>query len=264
MKSIFQIGAAAALLLSLQACSKEAVKTTASPETGSVLDYYNFITQKSDGVFGIKSYTTRYMQDSTRVTYTGGAFVDANNNSLPGGTVSIGNILLNDSVVSGSHNYGNNTIQGTQLFGTNTTFNINPNPGNTITGKNASITLYAPSLISINSVSPPGNMQAGTVMTWHADAQNPKNVLIVMEYDPTLKGNDSVALSYPKPISTSLAVPDNGSYHFERTDFTQFPPAAWLNIKLIRLNYARAISTDKTASYLVYSYNGVDALFFHP
>ena len=273
--ALFQIGGAAALFLSLNACSKGAkspnsndlgksVSTASLPGAGGVLDYYNFITQPSNGVFGIKSYTTQYTQGSSRVTYTGGAFVDANNNTLPGGNVSIGNVNLFDSVVAGNHGYGNNIIQGTQLFGTNTTFNINPNPDNSVTGKNASITMYAPALISIDSMTTYNNIQAGSTIMWHADAQNPQNVLIVMEYDPALKGNDSVAIQHPNSISTSLSVPDNGSYHFESSDFTQFPSGATLNIKLMRLNYAKAVSTDGTASYLVYSYNGVDALYFHP
>jgi len=268
------MGAAAALLLSLNACSKEpkssstndlgrSAKTETLAGAPGVLDYYNFITQSSNGVFGIKSYTTMATQADTRITYTGGAFVDANNNSLPGGTVSIGNVSLGDSVVDGSyHSYGNNTIQGTQLFGTNTTFNINPNPDNSVTGKNASRTIYAPALISIDPNS--GNIQPNSLILWNKDSQNPQNVLIVLEYDPTLKGNDSVALSYPNLITRSLAVPDNGSYRFKTTDISAFPPASTLNVKLIRLNYDKATSTDGTATYLVYSYNGVDALFYHP
>ena len=261
--TIFQIGTAAALLLSLNACSKGNSNDLGKP-AGGVLDYYNFITQPSNGVFGIKSYTTQAMQDISRTTYTGGAFVDANNNTLPGGTVSIGDVFLVDSVVSGNHSYGMNAIQGTQLFGTNTTFNINPNTDNSITGKNASVTMYAPALISLNSMSSKSDIKPGSVISWQADAQNPQNVLIVMEYDPELKGNDSAALLYPNKITTSLAVPDNGAYQFVIADLIQFPPSAMLNVKLIRLNYAKAISTDGTATYLIYSYNGVDALFFHP
>jgi hypothetical protein len=258
--TLFRIGAAAALILSLNACNKEAEPS----DSQGVIDYYNFISQPSNGVFGIKSYTTLATQDSTRITYTGGAFVDADNNSLPGGTVSIGNISLVDSVVSGNHSYGMNANQGTALFGTNTTFNINPNPDNTITGKNASITLYAPALISIDTNSIGDNIQTNSVIAWNADLQNPQNVMIVIEYDPTFAENGSAALKYPDKIRTSLAVPDNGSYQFTSADLGRFPRAATLNVKLIRLNYARAISTDGTATYLVYSYNGVEALFFHP
>jgi hypothetical protein len=126
------------------------------------------------------------------------------------------------------------------------------------------MTLYAPALISIDSISTFNNIQSGSTITWHADAQNPQNVLIALEYDPALKGNDSVALSYPDKITTSVAVPDNGSYQFNSGDFSLYPHAATVNLKLIRLNYAKAVSTDGTASYLIYSYNGVDALFYHP
>jgi hypothetical protein len=258
--TLFQIGAAAALILSLNACSKEA-KPDNNP---GVLDYYNFISQPSNGVFGIKSYSTLATQDHSRITYTGGAFVDADNHSLPGGTVSIGNISLVDSVVSGGHSYGMNTNQGTELFGTNTTFNINPNPDNAITGKNASVTMYAPALISIDTKSIGDNIQPHSVIAWNADAQNPQNVMIVIEYDPTFAENGSAALKYPDKLTTSLAVPDNGSYRFTNGDLGLFPPAATLTVQLKRLNYAKAVSTDGTASYLVYSSNMVDAMFFHP
>ena len=257
--TLFQIGAAAALILSLNACSKEAKPS----DSGGVLDFYNFISQPSNGLFGIQSYTTLPTQD-TRTTHTGGAFVDADNHSLPGGTVSIGNISLVDSVVGGGHSYGRNANQGTELFGTNTTFNINPNPDNTVTGKNASITMYAPALISIDTKSIGDNIQTNSVIAWNADSQNPQNVMIVIEYDPTFAENGSAALKYPDKIRTSLAVPDNGSYRFTNGDLGPFPPAATLTVQLKRLNYAKAVSTDGTASYLVYSSNMVDAMFFHP
>jgi hypothetical protein len=258
--TLFRIGVAAALILSLNACNKEAKPSYSQ----GVIDYDNFISQPSNGVFGIKSYATLATQGRTRITYTGGAFVDADNKSLPGGTVSIGNISLVDSVANGGHSYGMNANQGTALFGTNTTFNINPNPDNTITGKNASITLYAPALISIDTKSIGDNIQTNSVIAWNADSQNPQNVMIVIEYDPTFAENGSAALKYPDKITTPLAVPDIGSYLFTRADLGRFPQAATLTVQLKRLNYAKAVSTDGTASYLVYSSNMVDAMFFHP
>jgi|GEM_PF-4043052 len=277
-----QLGIVLFLVLALNGCSKgdkadnkakisDIGKTKAStlkPATlagaGGVLDYYSFITQPSNGVFGIKSYGTRNQQSNTRATFVGGSFVDANNNPLPGGPVSIGPLSLVDSVVSGTDSYGLSSIQSPSLFGNNTTFNINPNPNGSVTGKNATATLYAPALIYFNTLSSGSIIEAGATLTWNGDPLNPQNVLIVIEYDPGLAANASKAAQYPNRITTSLSVTDNGSYQFVDPQFNPFPLGSTLSVKLIRLNYAKVTSTDGTNTYLIYSYNGVEALFFYP
>ena len=280
--TVSRLGIAIFLVLVLNGCSKnektdtkgkisdigKAKASTQKPATlagaGGVLDYYSFITQPSNGVFGLKSYGTRNQQSNTRTTFVGGSFVDANNNPLPGGPVSIGSISLVDSVVSGTDSYGLSSNLGPSLFGNNTTFNINPNPDGSVTGKNATATLYAPALIYFNALSSGSIIEAGATLTWNGDPLNPQNVLIVIEYDPGLAANASKAAQYPNPITTALSVPDIGSYQFVDPQFNPFPLASTLSVKLIRLNYARVTSTDGTNTYLIYSYNGVEALFFYP
>jgi hypothetical protein len=235
------------LVFWLAACKK----TGTSPEPGAYdSDYYSFLSQPADGYIMIQSYTTQAEQGNPPSISVDAAFTDANRNTVPGGPISVGNMIFMDSTPGGQFTYGGNPILEGDIYGQNLSFSFNPNPNGQVTGTYARSSIYVPAILNINAPSTGSMVTSGTTITWNADPRSPKYIQIILDYDPAFLPNLGLDSAYPKEISHLISVPDNGSYTFKSADFSGFPPACDLDVDLIRYNHAIIYSTDHSRKFL--------------
>ena len=255
------------LLLYASSCSKTAHQ---APNRGSAYTNFNaFLDQPANGIFGIQSYSSMIGQSGTRSCLIGGSFHDASWNGLPGGPVSIGDIMMHDTAAGSSYQYGLTQPQPTTMYGSTVVFSINPNPDGDTTGANATASLYIPQLVSLSSpglhdtISAGGHGIPATVFSWNADPLDTTSVTLTFDYDPTNPLNTGLAASYPSKIVNVRTLHDKGSYVFQTSDAADFPPNSWIDVTLTRPNYAKIHSADGTKTYLIFAFNAVQNTFYY-
>ncbi len=157
--------------------------------SSNVIDYYSFLANPANGIFGITANTTDLARpasfntsgatakpNATSLTITpvniGGAFYDANSHIISGGTVSFGGITLNPNPGHGNY-YGlenssisnptlanaisaNGYLDYSTLAGTVIPVSINPIYGSSnLPNKGADGTMYVPQIIRLDKASMP-------------------------------------------------------------------------------------------------------------
>jgi hypothetical protein len=224
-------------------------------------DYYTFLSQSSNGTLVLQSYATIDSQGVSTLTDVEGVYTDTNRNILTGGPMSIGNMTFSDSIVGTQYYYGGIPIQGASYFGTTLLYKLNPVISGQVTGAPLQSNLYAPALININSPSIGSKVNTGTKITWNADPNNTKGILIELKYDPTAKSNLALSTAYPSEITRSATATDNGSYTFKGIDLAGFPAGSSLNLNLSRYNYAKIYSSDSTRKYLITAFTEISTVY---
>jgi len=228
-------------------------------EPEGILAYYDFITQGTNGFFGIKSYVSVPEQDTVRATFIGGHFFDTSRTTINGGTVKFKNYTLTASS-SPSYTYGLSSNQGEDLFGQKIALEANPDHNNNSTYK-IQDSLYIPELISLAAPENNTTIEEGTDIKWNTDLNNEVGILLILQYDPDQIDNGSFSSTYRDPIVKAVTTIDDGLYTLTREDLSDFPDGAKVSLIVLRVNYKTIQKSGQPVTCGVYAYTAVEGFF---
>jgi hypothetical protein len=282
--------------------ARTANRLATTENVNDIMGFYNFMETPTNGTFGltqhgvyVNRYPPRAFEDNSNDNYEfTGAFYDANRNIIPGGKVRFGRLeflpnpnkgnlysLSSYNVVTQPTN-GYTPVQYRSVEGQTWNFTIDPNAGGTTLrgGAPLSGTLYFPQRVRPLTDGPKVlvgsnyfytwvydffNAPGGALtLTWNADAQNDKGVVISIEYDYELSSQfsgTSPTTREGNKLYKAFRVPDNGSYTLQMADLNEMFPNRdiyqpfniLVNVTIGRANYAIASSADGLQKYSVYA-----------
>ncbi|WP_207510940.1 hypothetical protein [Longitalea luteola] len=279
------------------------VRTATTENVNDIMGFYTFMETPTNGMFGAIHHSVRPATASRNVPANdnyrfSGAFYDANNNLIPGGKVVFSGIEF--SPVNNFYSFASSYIPArpskdptkySSLEGQIVTYSINPNPATTTTARvvpgPAALApgyFYIPKKVSLatngaitqvgNNYFDVWNWQAifnplDLTITWNADAQNDKGVVIGFEYDQELSSQFySTSPAYSTKRYKAFRVPDNGSYTIKLTDLNEMWPGrdiykqfnAVVTLTVGRANYAIVNSPDNLQKYSIYAGSAQETL----
>lgn len=215
-----------------------------------------------------------------------GMFYDNNQNPYFGGTVSFGALTLKPNPSSGNTYLVDTTASQTGLGsamsssgyidysvfnGKKIQINLNPVYGVTNSPtRGATDSIYVPKTIRMeknstlfytdgmgSSILNIYSKNNNTILNWNADPENTNGVVIIIEYDPTLKFNTDYWAPQTPPESrhlyAALRVPDNGQYAFTPEDLQGLPTNCMAKFIIGRAMYKMVNDRDGFETYSVYT-----------
>lgn len=97
------------------------------------------------------------------------------------------------------------------------------------------------------------------VVTWNADPNNTRKVVIAIVFDLTKQDNKS--LNSNRPTANYIEVNDNGQYQLTPDNFKNIPNKATISIFVARGNYTKVTSTNGKEKYTIYGYSVAEQKF---
>lgn len=217
-----------------------------------LLGYYNFMSQPTDGTIKISSYSTLYAQNlESRDFKADGVFVAQSTNYS---NVKINQALLgfNDGIFS---NRDNKVLKN--IYGQNAEFSFKDSQNNLVEQD-----LYIPSILNLSVKYNPATYEVplslGTDISWNADIQNGKGIVIILDYNPRTN-YPNITQNEPNPITKVIGVADTGSYILKEEDLTGFPNGASVTLSIGRAGFVVKSISNSNKSYGFYGCSLVDA-----
>lgn len=269
--------------------------------TNDIMGFYTFMETPTNGMFGAVHHSVRpataLRNETTDDSYRfSGAFYDANSNIIPGGTVTFNGIEF--SPVNNFYSFASAYIPGrpskdptkySSLEGQTLTYTINPTAASSSTARPVNPgpttgSFYIPKKVSMatsGAVTQVGNNYFDVwnfqgvfnpldlTITWNADPQNDKGVVIGFEYDQELSSQFySISPAFTTKRYKAFRVPDNGSYTIKMNDLSDMWPSrdiykqfnAVVTVTVGRANYAIINSADNLQKYSLYAGSAQETL----
>lgn len=232
-----------------------------------IMAYYKFGTEKSNGIFSVKQFTSLANQDNARATQAGGFFVE-NNKAVPKGNVQIGDLVFAPDY-NANYMYGLKGVQGENLYGQKIACKYNIQTTTTTSssgsndGSNVADSIYLPQKISLLQPAYSNNMSItnGTEVKWNIDLKNEKGVVVVLEYDPKWVLNSSFSSSFPNRVIKATTLTEaQGNFIFNTAFLQNFPNNVNVKLTVGRANY-KTIDAGTAGNYAMYAYTVVENYF---
>jgi hypothetical protein len=228
-----------------------------------IADFNKFMNQQTDGSFSLTHTTTGPAQEKLGHADVSGTFnqdpdqMRSSSGDNQGGTATIGGIDVFAQTTTRAVAPGALQLQADNLFGTKVEFVIRPaNPVKPVVID----TMYVPQKVrftmkylaeqtpSVQYYSP------GNVITWVADPQNTKGVVVIVKYSPVANSQKHRAIRNSEVLHIKN-VADNGSFTLSSDMFTDIPKTALITVSVARGNYQYSGTVD---IYSIYAYSIVN------
>ena len=253
------------VLMLTTGCKKDSLTMNKSVQE-TITGYFDIKDQlNNNGSIGFNAYKTNFGENAGTVYQINGALKDVNGTQL-----NLGKLMVNDIAIEANSQGRYNT--GGQLMDQVKTF----------FGKEVNLKSYKPKAdLSIRDVelvlegnlklpmdifvSSPTLASTGRsinrrqIVTWNADPNNTRKVVIAIVFDPTKKDNKS--LNSNRPTANYIEVNDNGQYQLTPDNFKNIPNKATISIFVARGNYTKVTSTNGKEKYTIYGYSAAEQKF---
>jgi hypothetical protein len=247
----------------LNGCKKDI-----TPDTASVKDklksYFNAQDQlDNNGSLFISSYRNNFGSNTAAIYQINGSLFDKGNNRI-----AMGDLKINESIFNATaQGFYNTTAEKENsiktLFGSKLNFQGFKNSNGLSTRDvdlvfQGSITLPQEMIVSSPvATAASAALNRNQVIRWNGDSNNPKNVIIGVEFDP----RDNPQFSGYSRTGHFIEVPDNGYYQLNSSLFSDIPNNAPITVFVARGNYTKVYSTNGTEVYSVNGYTAAEQRF---
>lgn len=247
MKNFNKIFLGILIVSFFQACETEQFeKEIEANNLPTFADYYDLLTQQTDGDIVIQSSVGIGSQDGERNNSIQAYF--EKRTSLP--NVKVGGLVLNKSNTEQMLEYSEDA-QIAQLFGTKVFIDVQDPVARL---KLVQSEMYIPDLLTIaNQID---RLKVGDEIEWNSDAANVNGLILRFEYQSLSQTSQAIAEQYPDDIIDGFIVPDGGSIILTQEMLNSLPSGADINITIARGNIELLpVSNDE-----VYKVGGVTSI----
>lgn len=235
MKNHIKFIVVALFFISCQETEINEEKQVDTEEFRSLDELYAMITKPTDGKIIIHSTTGIGSQNDLRANSIDTHFKvgEESNSRISFPSVTIGEIIVEESSNQANQRVKSNSLAIEQLFGSNVPVKIGEKYSN---GRTSSTEddIYIPELISFTTEF--DNITIGTLIQWNPDPNNKNGVQFEMSYTPLNQPSDEIAEQYPLYYVNGMSVPDNGELILTSEFLKEFPDGADVNITIARGN----------------------------
>jgi hypothetical protein len=250
--------------VSLMSCTKDLVTSTKSV-TETISNYYGLSDlAKNNGSITFNS-NKSFAPNAKAVYQIASVLFDKDHNLIKQGDLKINDLIIkptSQGTISTDIKL-NNQVGG--LYGKELTIqafrdNTGLNSRGDVTLINSNLRLPSEvEIISPNATSSNQILRENELIKWVPDPNNPKKMLIAIEFDPTKDVNK--AFSNSKAVSNYVEVDDNGSYQLKSSDFNGIPDNSAVTFYITRGNYVKATSASGPEQYAIIGYSAAQNQF---
>lgn len=247
-------------------CKKDVLNLNQNVQN-KITGYFDFKDHlNNDGSIGITSYKAAFGEDVNGVYQINGALKDIDGNSLKLSKLIVDNVTI-EPTVNGRFNTPVSLMEQIKSFYGKEIILKSYKENNDLSIRSGDIVLDASLKMSKDiQVSSPTIKDNGKfikrsqLVTWNADFNNTRKVIIAILFDPTHGLNKN--FNSNKPNATYLEVDDTGQYQLTPNNFKNIPNGALISIFVARGNYTKVTGANGKSQYTIYGYSIAEQKFY--
>jgi hypothetical protein len=257
MKNSIILSIATISFLFVSSCNKEDLvisNPTIPAFLQTIVNAHACLDSDINGTLIIQSYKTIHTQTIETANISG--HFNGSQGREDKGDLNIGS---NITITPDNTNNYTSTDNLSFLYGTSTSIELKDDQNSYF---NSNFTL--PKMVKFTYPTPTDDFiidnQSKTI-SWEADANNTAGVAIIINYSPTLPGNETFkSQGYDKTIINTNLKSDDGSYQLSNVDFNGIPDGSFITVRIARVGCDTVIDSETGGKYFLYGYTIVDAL----
>jgi hypothetical protein len=249
--------------VTLSSCKKDLASDTVSVKD-TLKSYFNAKDQlDNNGSLFISSYRINFGSDAAAIYQINGSLFDKDKSRITMGDLKINDLIVK-ATAQGFYNTNINNMNSIKaLFGNNLNFQgFRSNNG--LSSRDVDLVFQGsmtlpPDMIVSSPVATAASstLNRNQVIRWNGDPNNPKNVIIAIEFDP----RESKSFAGYSRTAHFVEVPDNGYYQLNSSLFSDIPNDAPVTVFVARGNYTKVTRTNGSEVYSVNGYTAAEQQF---